>query len=110
MKFLCKKLHLKIIYLRLLLYQKNDEYFIRWFTPYCEADLCGHATLASAYIYFNYINKNSNKFIINSKSGYLTVTKNDDVFSMNFPADSIHEVSNDLPEIDNFWAKTRYCL
>ena len=85
--------------------KKNDEYFIRWFTPYCEVDLCGHATLASAYIYFNYINKNSNKFIINSKSGYLTVTKNDDVFSMNFPVDSVHEVTNDLPEIDNFFGQ-----
>ena len=35
--------------------KKNNEYFIRWFTPYCEVDLCGHATLASGYIYFNYI-------------------------------------------------------
>ena len=82
--------------------RKNDEYFIRWFTPYCEVDLCGHATLASAYIYFHYIDKNSNKFIVNSKSGYLEITKKDDSFSMNFPVDSINELTKDLPEIDSF--------
>lgn len=82
---------------------KNNEYFIRWFTPHCEVDLCGHATLASGYIYFNYINKASEKFIVNSKSGYLEVTKNnDDMFSMNFPVDSIYESTNYSPEIDNF--------
>jgi len=82
--------------------KKNNEYFIRWFTPYCEVDLCGHATLASAYIYFNHIDKNSNKFIVNSKSGYLNVTKNKDTFSLNFPADTIDEVVSILPEIDFF--------
>lgn len=82
--------------------RKNDEYFIRWFTPYCEVDLCGHATLASAYIYFYYIDKNSNKFTVNSKSGYLEITKKDDKFSMNFPVDSINEFTKDLPEIDGF--------
>ena len=53
--------------------KKNDEYFIRWFTPCCEVDLCGHATLASSYVYFNYIDKNSNKFIrlIPQKEGRL---------------------------------------
>ena len=83
--------------------KKNNEYFIRWFTPYCEVDLCGHATLASGYIYFNYINKDAKKFIVNSKSGYLEVTKNnDDMFSMNFPVDSINELTNYLSEIDDF--------
>lgn len=82
--------------------RKNDEYFIRWFTPYCEVDLCGHATLASAYVYFNYIDNNSNKFIVNSKSGYLQITKKDDIFSMNLPVDSINELTKDLPEIDGF--------
>ena len=29
----------------------DNEFYIRWFTPYCEVDLCGHATLASAFIF-----------------------------------------------------------
>ena len=43
----------------------NDEYFIRWFTPDIEVDLCGHATLAAAFVYFNFIDtkaKISEKF------------------------------------------------
>ena len=30
----------------------NENYHIRWFAPLCEIDLCGHATLASAFIFF----------------------------------------------------------
>ena len=54
----------------------NDEYFIRWFAPFCEVNLCGHATLASAFIFFNFIDKDATKFYVNSKSGALKVTKN----------------------------------
>ena len=43
----------------------NDEYFIRWFTPFCEVNLCGHATLASAFIFFNFIDKDAPKFYVN---------------------------------------------
>ena len=42
-------------------YVKNgDAYDIRWFTPTIEVDLCGHATLASAYVLFNYQNHPGN--------------------------------------------------
>ena len=34
--------------------EESGIYHIRWFAPFCEIDLCGHATLASAYVYFNY--------------------------------------------------------
>ena len=42
--------------------RNSDNKFIsiRWFAPSCEIDLCGHATLASAYVYFKYINTKSN--------------------------------------------------
>lgn len=33
--------------------KKNDKYEIRWFTPAAEVDLCGHATLATAFVLFN---------------------------------------------------------
>ncbi len=53
----------------------NNEYFIRWFAPFCEINLCGHATLASAYVFFNFIDNNATEFCVNSKSGALKVIK-----------------------------------
>ena len=81
----------------------NNEFFIRWFTPLCEVELCGHATLASAFVFFNYIDKNATKFVVNSKSGFLEVNKNsDDLLCMNFPLDSINKLDSNLPEIEFF--------
>ena len=37
------------------LIKKNDKFFLRWFTPKIEIDLCGHATLASAHIIYSEI-------------------------------------------------------
>ena len=44
----------------------DNNYSIRWFAPSCEIDLCGHATLASAYVYFKYINIKATTFELNS--------------------------------------------
>jgi len=49
--------------------KKDDEYELRWFTPKVEIDLCGHATLASAYVIFTYLDKRSIKVIFHTKSG-----------------------------------------
>ena len=51
-------------------------YHIRWFTPKSEVKLCGHATLATAYVVFNILNENSNEIVFDSLSGKLTVKKN----------------------------------
>ena len=56
---------------------QNDDYEIRWFTPNTEVALCGHATLASAYVLFNYYNHPADKIIFQSRErGELSVTKN----------------------------------
>jgi PhzF family phenazine biosynthesis protein len=66
---------------------KNDfGYALRWFTPEMEIDLCGHATLATAYVLFNYLNYGSEKIIFDSKSGILEVTKNNGLITLDFPA------------------------
>jgi len=73
---------------------RNDSrnYHIRWFAPLCEIDLCGHATLASAYIYFKYINPESSQFKVQSlKNGVLKVTKKDDLLILDFPKDSLNK-------------------
>jgi PhzF family phenazine biosynthesis protein len=65
---------------------------IRWFTPAVEVDLCGHATLASAYVLFNKEGHQGNTVTFNSRSGPLTVTRNGNLLTLNFPADKIEEV------------------
>lgn len=66
--------------------KEGNSYHIRWFTPEEEVDLCGHATLASSFVYFNFINKNANKFVLQSLTGELVVEKEGDLLSLNFPA------------------------
>lgn len=75
----------------------GDQFHIRWFTPEFEIDLCGHATLASAFVIFNYLNYSSNVIHFNCKSGLLEVTKNGDLIELNFPARIPVETS--APEI-----------
>jgi len=71
-------------------------YAIRWFTPTVEVDLCGHATLASAFVVFNFLQKNTNQVIFYSeRSGELKVTKVGDVLVLNFPIDTIEELPLD---------------
>lgn len=66
---------------------KTEEGFhIRWFTPTSEVDLCGHATLASAFVIFNYVESNTNVIEFESLSGKLIVTKEKELISLNFPA------------------------
>lgn len=66
----------------------NKGFHIRWFTPKAEVDLCGHATLAAAYVLFNILGYNKERIEFESKSGTLTVLQNDDWLVMDFPAQS----------------------
>ena len=70
----------------------KDTNHIRWFSPIKEVDLCGHATLASAFIYFNYINKGEDKVSFMSASGELSVRKIDDLYELDFPKDNIKKI------------------
>lgn len=65
----------------------SDNNLIRWFSPIKEVDLCGHATLASAYIYFNYLDKKAESICFNSASGELIVNKKDKFLQLDFPKD-----------------------
>lgn len=69
------------------LVENGSIYEIRWFTPTSEINLCGHATLASGFVLFNYISHELSKISFKSHlSGELSVTKNDELFILNFPA------------------------
>lgn len=95
----------------------GNKFEIRWFTPTVEVDLCGHATLAAAFVLFNHENYTGEKIEFYSpRSGTLTVTKNEDLLTLNFPADSFREVSLtkeiekcfDLLPVSAFKGKTDY--
>ena len=71
---------------------EGDDFRIRWFTPGVEVDLCGHATLAAAFVMFNDLNYAHDQIRFHSKSGLLTVTRNGEWLTMDFPVDVYHSV------------------
>lgn len=64
----------------------EHDYHIRWFTPATEVNLCGHATLASAWVLYNILGHTKPTIRFYCKSGILTITRQDDLISMDFPA------------------------
>lgn len=66
--------------------KRGNLYELRWFTPEFEIDLCGHATLAAAYVIFEYLEKDLNEISFNTKSGKLKVVKKNTLLSMVFPS------------------------
>jgi phenazine biosynthesis protein PhzF family len=78
------------------LVKNGEDYELRWFTPECEIDLCGHATLGSAFVLMNTSEKDKGKIVFHSKSGPLTVKRNGEQYIMDFP--SRNPVPVDIPE------------
>ncbi|HUB60653.1 MAG TPA: PhzF family phenazine biosynthesis isomerase [Puia sp.] len=72
--------------------KEPGDFHIRWFTPTTEVDLCGHATLASAYVLFKYEGHHGDSIRFHSRSGLLTVTRRDELLSLDFPADRLTRV------------------
>ncbi len=66
--------------------RSNSDIRLRWFTPDLEMDLCGHATLAAAYVLKVHLNYPGNKVEFTSLSGRLTVTFNEDLLTLDFPS------------------------
>ena len=99
-------------------YVKHDNQIkIRWFTPKMEVNLCGHATLAAAYVLFHHENFKGNVIdFYSDSSGKLTVTKQGELLTLNFPKDSFQKVEItpdlksgfDIIPIDVFKGKTDF--
>lgn len=64
---------------------KGNAFHIRWFTPNKEVSLCGHATLASAYVLFNILGYAHDVIWFDSLSGVLSVIRNGDLLTLDFP-------------------------
>ena len=72
---------------------KEDEgYHLRWFTPGSEIELCGHATLASAFVILNFVEPESSSVSFNTLSGVLTVDRKGDLYEMDFPTYELKEI------------------
>lgn len=66
--------------------REGAGYRLRWFTPGCEVNLCGHATLATAYVLANFYDAESTCFDFDSLSGPISVKRDGELFQLNFPA------------------------
>lgn len=66
--------------------QPSGTYYLRWFTPGGEIDLCGHATLACAYVILNHVESDWTSVTFDSMSGQLVVTRRGDLYELDFPA------------------------
>lgn len=67
------------------LVKRGEKYDLRWFTPLFEIDLCGHATLAAAFVVMNFIEPSADEARFNTVSGELTVKRGGDMYEMLFP-------------------------
>ena len=68
------------------LVRRQDYYDLRWFTPAVEVDLCGHATLASAFALFHGLGHQDKSVRFQTKSGWLTATQRENSVELDFPA------------------------
>ena len=65
---------------------QGDAFSLRWFTPTTEVDLCGHATLASAFVLMTQLEPARRAVTFRTRSGLLEVRRHEDEFVLAFPA------------------------
>ena len=72
--------------------KEDAGYHLRWFTPSIEVELCGHATLASAFVILNFYKPDSDTVQFHTLSGCLTIRRRGNLFEMNFPTCDLKEI------------------
>lgn len=72
--------------------KESEGYRLRWFTPGTEVELCGHATLASAFVVLNHVEPNLAEVSFNTLSGRLSVSRAGDAFAMEMPTYELTEI------------------
>jgi PhzF family phenazine biosynthesis protein len=73
----------------------GDVYELKWFTPEVEIDLCGHATLASAFVLWNELGFEGERLVFKTRSGELSVAGDGELFVLDFPSRPAAEI--DIP-------------
>lgn len=72
--------------------REGGGYRLRWFTPGGEIDLCGHATLATAFVLLNFYEPGTERVVFSTMSGELTVTRRGGLYEMDFPSYELRRV------------------
>ena len=65
--------------------KEEGGYHLRWFTPNSEVDLCGHATLASAFVIMNFYEKDAAEITFDTLSGKLFIRRRQDIYELDLP-------------------------
>lgn len=73
--------------------KEKDGYHLRWFTPGGEIDLCGHATLATAYVIMRFVEPSLTEVRFRTLSGELAVVRKGDLYEMDMPAYALKPVA-----------------
>ena len=100
------------------LVQKNGEFHVRWFSPEYEIDLCGHGSLASAYVIFNVLKIPSVEIDLHFQQGVLQLKKEQDLLTLNFPAKNLEAFGDadlliqglGVTPVELYQHKTERCL
>jgi len=80
--------------------REGDGYRLRWFAPSQEVDLCGHATLAAAYVITRFIDPDSQRIVFQTKGGEIVVEQKAELLEMAFPAYTLKplEVTDEIAD------------
>ncbi len=89
---------------------EGDGFALRWFTPQTEVDLCGHATLAAAYVLFEELDYQGEEVQFSTKSGALSVMRDGDSLRMDFPAQPPLPFELPMSLVQAFSATPEDCL
>jgi PhzF family phenazine biosynthesis protein len=90
--------------------RKADSYELRWFTPELEVDLCGHATLASAYTILRFLEPECKRVAFSTRSGMLYVEREGDRLAMDFPSRPPKPVGTPAGLVEALGATPTACL
>lgn len=74
------------------LVREEKGWHLRWFTPEVEVEICGHATLASAFVILNFYDRDQNTVIFHTLSGGLTVERIENRYVMDLPSFELHPI------------------
>ena len=72
--------------------KEPERYRLRWFTPGTEVELCGHATLGTAFVLMNFYEKQAGQLVFTTMSGDLIVNRKGELYEMEFPAYDLKKV------------------
>ena len=82
--------------------KNKDQFFIRWFTPTMEINLCGHATLATAHVMFSEMGYQKDTITFHTKTGdVLNVFRDKSILRMDFPSLEPHETDQGFEEMSS---------